>query len=865
MAGQGAVAFRRDSADQVSTSEPATWALGELEAALRRRGVEIVEGGKLETTIIVTSAGSADAARVAKASGIALPGVAESFALLREGKDIFAIGYDERGLVYALTELADRVDHAGDDLFGPLPFAEAPATKVRSITRLFVNEREDKGWFHDKSHWIGYLTMLASNRFNRFSLTLGIQYDYPYHNHIISDVYLHFPYPYLVDLPQHGIRVVELPDAERATNLEMLKFIGREAKRRGLDFQLGLWTQRYDFDDVPNANYAVVGATEANIAPYCRDAVATILREVPEITGLTFRIHVEGGVSEGDYDFWRTVFAGVKSAGRPIEIDMHAKGLDEPTIQVALDSGMPVAVSPKYLAEHIGLPYHPSAIREREYPPKTEMTNREKLSVGTRRFTRQSYGDFLPAGKRWKVIFRVWPGTQRVLAWGDPALAAGYGRNASFAGADGIEWMEPMAMKGRQGTGIDGGRIAYKRVDLATRLDWQKYAYQFRLWGRSSYNPGTDRGAFSRYLARECGDAAGLVGDALHAASSILPLITQAHGPSIANNGYWPEIYTNLAIVGDNPKRPYGFDMDEPTRFGNAPTFDPQMFATAREYATALLKGETIRSYTPLDVADWLDDAAETAELSATRAKRCRDIQRPGAQRLVIDALAAAAIGRFFAAKFRGACWGEVFIATQNHQARERTIDYLKRARSAWIDAVNLTRDVYQEDLTFGPGPHLRGAWASRLADIDREVKDLIAYREREHVKPDFDASAAERAMQGLDQRTPVASLGTGSFESVQAFDQGKPLTIAATLGSGAVKAVLHYRHINQAERWQTIAMTANGTAHSAVIPAEYTATPFHLQYYISMEAGGGIRIAPGFAPDLANQPYAVVLNAKGS
>lgn len=99
-----------------------------------------------------------------------------------------------RGLVYALTELVDRVGRAGDDLFGDgFPLAGRPATRIRSITRLFCNEREDKAWFHDKSHWIDYLTMLATNRFNRFSLTLGIQYDYPYHNHLISDVYPYQP------------------------------------------------------------------------------------------------------------------------------------------------------------------------------------------------------------------------------------------------------------------------------------------------------------------------------------------------------------------------------------------------------------------------------------------------------------------------------------------------------------------------------------------------------------------------------------------------------------------------------------------------------------------------------------------------
>ena len=85
--------------------------------------------------------------------------------------------------------------------------------------------------------------MLASNRFNRFAINLGIGYDYPYHNNILSDVYLHFAYPFLVDLPEYGIRVDGMPEVERQQNLDAFKFIGREAARRGLDFQLGLWNQ----------------------------------------------------------------------------------------------------------------------------------------------------------------------------------------------------------------------------------------------------------------------------------------------------------------------------------------------------------------------------------------------------------------------------------------------------------------------------------------------------------------------------------------------------------------------------------------------------------------------------------------------
>ena len=191
-----------------------------------------------QITIDVLCANGAEGRRLAGAGGITPPYDAESFALLRSGDHIAAIGADVRGLVYALTELADRVDFADGPLFNDnrVPAGGISATRVRSMCRAFVSETEDKPWFHDKAQWLAYFDMLVTNRFNRFSLSLGMGYDYPYHNHVISDVYLHFPYPFLLAVPGYDVRIAELPEIERESNLEMLQFIGREdgAARSGL-------------------------------------------------------------------------------------------------------------------------------------------------------------------------------------------------------------------------------------------------------------------------------------------------------------------------------------------------------------------------------------------------------------------------------------------------------------------------------------------------------------------------------------------------------------------------------------------------------------------------------------------------------
>ena len=86
-------------------------------------------------------------------------------------------------------------------------------------------------------------------------------------------------------------------------------------------------------------------------------------------------------------------------------------------IDRALATGMPVNVSPKYWAEHLGIPYHQTAIRELEMPVAGRngrglMT----LSEGSRSFTRYGYADLLRDDRQYTVRHRVFAGTQRLLA-----------------------------------------------------------------------------------------------------------------------------------------------------------------------------------------------------------------------------------------------------------------------------------------------------------------------------------------------------------------------------------------------------------------------------------------------------------------
>ena len=180
-----------------------------------------------------------------------------------------------------------------------------------------------------------------------------------------------------------------------------------------------------------------------------------------------------------------------------------------------------------------------------------------KLSSGSRSFLRYGYGDLLRDDRKWGVLHRIWPGTQRLLIWGDPLTAAAHSRAFSFCGSAGVEIMEPLGFKGRRGSGIAGDRCAYADAGLKPRWDWEKYVYSHRVWGRLLYNPDADADSWRRYLGKQFGAGAVAAEAALANASRILPIVTTAHGASAGNNTYWPEVYLNQSMVDAAHPGPY--------------------------------------------------------------------------------------------------------------------------------------------------------------------------------------------------------------------------------------------------------------------------------------------------------------------
>jgi hypothetical protein len=869
--------------DPIVKLAPAQWALEELRLAFNARSIAVRtiqtpdDAAGVDAFIVATGKGSRTAREVLLSAGIMTPDVPEALALvpgrLAKRRVRMVWGSDLRGLVYGLLELADRVRLSPDvmaDLHGMKVKMQRPSNQIRGIARIFASDVEDKGWFNDRVFWTRYLTELASQRFNRFHLALGLGYDF---TNGIDDAYFHFSYPFFVSVPGYNVRAKPLPDDERDRNLETLRFISEETVRRGMHFQLGVWTHAYEWTDSPKANYVIEGLRKDNHAAYCQEALSILLKECPAIGGVTFRIHGESGVAEGSYDFWKAVFEGVTHCGRRVEIDLHAKGIDDRMIETALATGMPVTVAPKFWAEHMGLGYMQGAIRPQEMPPRE---NRDSgffaRSSGSRRFLRYGYGDLLTENRRYGVLHRIWPGTQRLLLLGNPDLAASYGQVSSFCGSLGVEWFEPLSFKGRKGSGLPGGRNGYEDISfLPAAGDFEKFSYSYRLWGRHVYDHKCDPEECRRWLWKQYGNAASPMESAMREAGFILPLITTAHCPAAANNNYWPEMYTNMPIVDPKRPHPYGESLS-PKRFGAVSSLDPEFFSRIDDFAGQLINGELNAKYSPAYVASALEAHAARAKGFLTDAKaKISNPRNPEYRRASTDILIQCGLGNFFAWKFRAGILFALFGQTQYQPALEEALKAYRKARAVWASFAETARPVYRRDVTFGPEYFQRGHWLDRLPAIDADITDMERLLDNEATSksshtPELDHAMArhiDEVLHASGQLLPNADRGFHIPD--RSFQRGQELRIRVLIPKARrartlVSVILRYRRVNQVETWNSTTMEIQGPSGRASIPADYTNSVFPLQYYFELRDLSGVAgLYPGLTPGWDGQPYFVL------
>jgi hypothetical protein len=210
-------------------------------------------------------------------------------------------------------------------------------------------------------------------------------------------------------------------------------------------------------------------------------------------------------------------------------------------------------------------------------------------------------------------------------------------------------------------------------------------------------------------------------------------------------------------------------------------------------------------------------------------------------------------MGRFYAAKLRAALLYEIWMKTHDPKAGSLALAQYEKGRAAWAAMAERAKSIYVADISYGRIQKRRGHWSDRLAGIDKDIEAMRATLKAGGA-PVGDASRAIAKARTVPRRPVVAC----SHVVPEQFSPGSPLVLSLTVPRN-ISARLHYRHVNHAERWRSMDMSGADGRFMAAIPADYTASPFPLQYYFELTRTDEAWLYPAFHATLSNQPYYAV------
>ena len=622
-------------------------------------------------------------------------------------------GSDERGLAYALYEVARAIELEGTaaaPLKGIEEAIEHPDLTIRSVIRTMMNRDLDAEWLNSTDFWASYLDMLVATRHNRLKLSIGWR-----------SAYFSPPYPFLIEVPGYsGVSVTNLSPQERDWNLTALQMVSTMAKDRGLEFYLDMyWMSHRPMGDWAEARkYIVDGLTEDTLPDYTRRGVRTLLEVCPNIDGLGMSgSMVENGVAQ---EFVYSFFDGIAECGRPMAIQIELKGVNQELVDQATRRGIHVTLGGKYCMEHKGLPYHPTQIRheELEHPRP-------------RGWTRNSYADMLYRPRAHDFMFNLWNwGTQKVLLWGDPDDVSRLARNSLISGSLGMEHGDPLTYKGSYSSGPSGQwRILRDRSLDPYTWEYERYWYQYLLYGRLMYNTRASPTIWRREFVHRFGRrAADHLVEALAYASRTTPLMTMVHAPSASDNAYWPEVYTNIPITMPDP---------DPLRRDGGRTFDScnpsdtAMFYRVDQYVSDYLENRLIARYDPITVKSWFSDIGSPALEELRKAEGTIANPEDAEFRAIrVDVVVQAKLALFFGHKIEAAVQFGFYREMGDFASLSGAIEAYEHALTLWRDIVSVTEGVYQPNLAFHRNAIMSGTWGDREPAIVADLAQMKLHRD---------------------------------------------------------------------------------------------------------------------------------------
>lgn len=741
------------------------------------------------------------AAQLLKKGGHKVPEVPEALTIRKtqtSNRETWVLsGFDEVGLMYGILDFSERIGWTTrpDSPFSEIrEITESPDVKERAISMYTMNRAYWESRFYDEGYWTHYLDMLVRNRFNRLTLIFGYE----------NGGFLAPCYPYFFAVDEFpGICMEGMGQEEQEKNLNALNRLIELAHERGIRFSVGLWDHIYRggvqrggiSEEEEEAGgferHRVRGLNNDNLIPYTLLALENLIKRVPRLDGIQFRIHNESGLKRGEQDeFWRHVFQHMKRTAPHLQFDLRAKGLPESVIQSAMDAGIDFRIATKYWMEQMGMPFHPSHINRQNQFDR-----------------RHGYADLLRYPQDYTLYWRLWTGgTTRILLWGDPEYVRRFAASTHLYNSNSYEVNEPLATKMETRPHDEKPFELLKPEYRYYQYEFERYWHFFQVFGRIGYNPETSPEIWQKEFQLRFGtEAAPLLEEALHKASWILPRIVASCYPyaCFPTTRGWAE----KQRLGDLP------------HYALAEGSDIQQFASFDEEARIRIEGGETAKVLPSENSQWfMQVAADIHELTEEAMKAPG---APGNKEFVstlTDLKILSNLALYHSRRIPAAVSYRIFKHNGNASALEDAIEYERSAMEAWKKLVGSAGEVYAFDLKMGVREaeymdiihHQSGHWKDELLYLEEGLKDLEQeYSELD--KPGKEERSLILQTSSQAKKKPAISISHQPITEIQA---DKPLFIKVKIESpvGIKWVKLRFRSVNQMREYQEMQMLPNGS-----------------------------------------------------
>ncbi len=731
----------------------------------------------------------------------------QSYSIRKSGNAVLIDAGGSPGAMYGLQDVAEQVRNSGSTAWRQAVQSIAPVA-----ARPFVEIRADNPFVHvnplelnDLPMWRAYIDMLARNRYNVLDLHGGYDLD-------STD----FPnlYPQLIHVPDYP-NVGD--EKEQSRNLASFKAVVAYAKSRGIRVAFMNYSAANGSEGPRKYEKTVTGVPVEKLADYTAKAVAILIREVPDLWMLGFRV----GESGQKATFFKDAYLkGIDDSGRK-DLRLYTRSWGTTREQLEALAGAARAgfdIEIKYNGEHLGLPYQ--ALQD----------------TGTKYSPSYSYEGYLDVPTNFRIIWQVrGNGTHRFFAWENSAFIRRAVKSFALGGAAGFTLEPPIAY-----FSTDAAAYYPSRDDRQVYpYIWQKHWMWYYAWGRLGYDPELPERRLVNAFEQHFGPAGTAIYQTFQRSGEIVPLIYSYRFQGPDQRQYSPETETGNFYEHKNVRTDLlQFAYHEPA--------DQRSFESIDEYVNGRLSGQPDGRVSPPVVAARLNASAKYLQDAVPAIAGLAGKHAAEWRLLKTDLLSTALLGRYYADRILAETYLDYSLKSGQKADYETAIQLLATSREQWRALATLA------EATYGPlnnplNKQVAFRWSgelTRMEKLDATASALWDSRPPDAMAPPLHLETAHAAAQ-----LSVAGL----LHTVSGARTTATIACQTVAGAGISKVFLWYKLLPTRSHWEKTEMKQAGSGYSATVPLTHSG----LMYLVEIQDGAGH--ARNFPDVFEETPYRVI------